>query len=327
MQPASTRPPCRRTARLAAVAGLLVLGAAATGTVYVQAQAHSGGRAVSSAPTASASHRGTAPASGEASLEPVAPPTKEDHDALLAAAMRTVGVADGADVSVAVLDMDSGRSAAYGDGTFDTASIVKVDILAALLLQVQDAGRRLTAAERAYATAMIEHSDNDSASALWEAVGRAAGLDSANERFGLTGTSGGDGTLWGLTQTTAADQLRLLGQVFGDDSVLNTASRTYLKGLMKGIAAGQRWGVSAVADGTGWALKNGWLPRSATGLWDINSIGHVTVDGRDYLVAALSQGNATKEAGVTLVEAAARAAVSVFTGDATARASASAGAS
>jgi hypothetical protein len=82
---------------------------------------------------------------------------------------------------------------------------------------------------------------------------------------------------------------------------------------MARTAAGQRWGVSAAADGSGWALKNGWLPRSATGLWDIDSIGRVTVDGRAYLVAALSQGNATKAEGVSLVEAAARAAVSVFT--------------
>ena len=52
-------------------------------------------------------------------------------------------------MSVAVLDMDSGASAVYGEGAFDTASIVKVDILAALLLQAQDAGRQLTAAEKA----------------------------------------------------------------------------------------------------------------------------------------------------------------------------------
>lgn len=68
-----------------------------------------------------------------------------------------------------------------------------------------------------------------------------------------------------------------------------------------------------MADGSAWALKNGWLPRTATGLWDINSIGRVTVDGTGYLVAVLSDGNSTKQQGVALVEAATRAAVSVFT--------------
>ena len=75
---------------------------------------------------------------------------------------------------MAVLDVDSGESATYGDGAFDTASIVKVDILATLLLQAQDADRELTATEKANATAMIENSDNTSATALWD-VDRAGG--------------------------------------------------------------------------------------------------------------------------------------------------------
>ncbi|MFE1912740.1 serine hydrolase [Streptomyces anandii] len=251
----------------------------------------------------------------EGSVEAVTE-TAADRTALPAAAMRSVTVAEGAAVSVAVLDLGSGHSAVHGTGAFDTASIVKVDILAALLLQAQDAGRRLTAQEKTYATAMIENSDNDSASALWRVIGRAGGLDAANRRLGLTDTAGGEGTLWGLTQTTAADQLTLLRQVFGHgsgshgSSGLSAASRAYVQGLMGRIAEGQDWGVSAAADGSAWALKNGWLARSTTGLWDVNSIGRVTSGGTGYLVAALSNGSATKEEGVALVEAAARAAVS-----------------
>ncbi|WP_093909020.1 serine hydrolase [Streptomyces sp. cf386] len=299
-----------------ALAAVTVLGATAAGTVYVKAQAHSGGSPVSSAtsPSASPSASAAGSVSGEASVEPVAQPTV-DYDALLATAMESVDVPDGVEMSVAVLDLESGESAVYGDGGFDTASIVKVDILAALLLRAQDEGRELTAAEKSYATAMIENSDNASASELWRTIGKAEGLDAANERFGLTGTEGGDGMLWGLTQTTAADQLRLLQQVFGDESELSEASRTYLRGLMGQIAVGQQWGVSAAADGSAWALKNGWLPRTATGLWDINTVGRVTVDGHDYLLAALSDGNVTQANGISLVEAAAVAAVAVFAGE------------
>lgn len=96
----------------------------------------------------------------------------------------------------------------------------------------------------------------------------------------------------------------------GEDSELSEASRAYLRELMGGIAVDQDWGVSAA--GSAFGLKNGWLPRSTTGLRDINSIGRVTVDGRDYLVAVLSNGNTTKATGISLVEAAAKAAVSVF---------------
>ncbi|MGW4750279.1 serine hydrolase, partial [Streptomyces sp. NPDC004290] len=93
---------------------------------------------------------------------------------------------------------------------YDTASIIKVDIHAALLLQAQDAGRPLDATQQALARAMIEHSDNAAANALWRQIGLAPGLEAANKRLGLTSTKGGPGFLWGLTRTTASDQIRLL---------------------------------------------------------------------------------------------------------------------
>jgi len=235
------------------------------------------------------------------------------------AAVEAEPAAGSAVVSAAVCGLGSGEGFVYGDGVHETASIVKVDILAALLLRAQDAGRRPTARERAHAAAMIEHSDNDAASALWQSIGGADGLDAANERFGLTSTRGGEGTLWGLTRTTAVDRLVLLRQVFGGEGELDEASRRCVQELMGRIVAGQDWGVSAAADGSAWALKNGWLPRSTTGLWIVNSIGRVTSGGRDCLVAVLSHGHATKEQGIALVEAVAREAVSVLRGNASPR--------
>ncbi|WP_353941450.1 serine hydrolase [Streptomyces sp. HUAS MG91] len=299
MSPASRRRPLLHTAVASAV---LLSGSAAT-TVYVKAQAHDA----------------TAPVSQTSAAEggsPVPSPSPSvDRDARLAEAL------DGLEgsYSVAVLDAAAGTSAAYATdagATYDTASIVKVDVLAALLLRAQDDGRPLTAQERAHAAAMIRSSDNSATTALWDTIGGADGLDAANERFGLTGTTGGAGPLWGLTQTTAADQLVLLQQVFGTDgdSVLDADARAYVQGLMENVESDQRWGVSA-AGGDGLALKNGWLRRSTTELWDINSVGRVTVGGRRYLIAVVSAGNATKDAGIALVEAVARAAVPVLSGD------------
>ncbi|WP_329408104.1 class A beta-lactamase-related serine hydrolase [Streptomyces sp. NBC_00704] len=304
------RPARRRPVLPLALAVAAVLGVAAGGTAYVTAPDHSGGRAAVS--SSSATPPASADGTGEAAVGTETAAAGEDRDALLASAMGAVTVPGGAAVSVAVLDLASGARAAYGGGVFDTASVVKADILAALLLRAQDEGRRLTAAEKTDATAMIETSDNDAASVLWRTIGGAGGLDAANERLGLTDTEGGEGALWGLTRTTAVDQLALLRQVFGNGSVLSEASRSYLRTLMGKIAAGQDWGVSAAADGSAWALKNGWLPRSTTGLWVVNSIGRVSAGGRDYAVAVLSNGNATQADGISLVEAAARAAVSVF---------------
>jgi hypothetical protein len=221
--------------------------------------------------------------------------------------------------TAAVLDLDGGGRAPVvhgADSAYDTASIVKVDILAALLLKAQDAKRALTAEERGHAEPMIERSDNAAADALWREIGRAPGLAAANKRLGLTSTTGGPGGFWGLTRTTASDQIRLLRAVFDDgtaktgSAALSTRSRAYMRTLMSRVVPEQAWGVSAVnASGAQRALKNGWLQRSATGLWDVNSVGQVNVNGHRCLVAVLSDGSASMSAGISLVERTARQAV------------------
>lgn len=215
-----------------------------------------------------------------------------------------------ASLSVAALDLTTGERAEYGVSqarTYDTASVVKLDVLAALLLRAQDTGRPLTAEQRSQATAMITKSDNKATDALWNAIGGAPGLDAANRRLGLARTTAGTDGLWGLTQTTAPDQLALLRAVFGAASPLGAEARNYAAGLLAAVEPDQRWGVSAAGGVTG--LKNGWLPRSATGLWVVNSVGLVSAGGHQVLLAALSSGNADMAAGVSLVERAARAAV------------------
>jgi hypothetical protein len=118
-------------------------------------------------------------------------------------------------------------------------------------------------------------------------------------------------TVWGITQTTAEDQVRLLQMVFGTKSPLTADSRAYVQGLMHHIAEGQDWGVSAAGDaGSETALKNGWLQRTATKKWDVNSIGQVKAGGRTYLMAVLTDGQATEDDGIKIVEGASRAAAS-----------------
>ncbi|MFD9426629.1 MULTISPECIES: serine hydrolase [unclassified Streptomyces] len=276
------------------------------------------GRAPDTSPGAVASVSSASPPATRAPAAARGEEAEVDLDAELARVVAPL-IGD-ARLSVAVLDTGRGAGAVYGDGAaYDTASIVKVDILAALLLRAQDEGRELSDAEQTYAASMIGRSDDASATRLWRVIGGAEGLDAANVRLGLTGTAAA--RAWGLTQTTAADQVRLLRAVFDGDgdgdsaqgsvegSVLSRASRVYVRGLMGRVEADQRWGVSAAGDA--WALKNGWMPRTTTGLWDINSIGRVRAGGRDYLVAVLCDGQPTKEAGITLVEAVAKAAVGV----------------
>jgi hypothetical protein len=212
-----------------------------------------------------------------------------------------------------VIDVATGAVAAYHGGRrFHTASVVKVDILAALLLQHQRAGRPLSRRERALAAEMIENSDDLAATVLWDTIGRADGLRTANRQLGLRQTTPGTGICWGLTSTTVDDQLRLLADLTSRNSPLSAQSRSYELGLMRHVAAHQAWGVTAAATpGTPAAVKNGWLPGSST-TWVINSIGVIYDHGQEILVAVLSRGQPSESAGIAQAEAAARAVVSAI---------------
>ncbi len=186
---------------------------------------------------------------------------------------------------------------------FDSASIVKATILAALL-HGDDA--RPSASERATATAMITESDNDAATDLWNDVGPVAMRRFLNLAK-MTQTVPGTGGYWGLTQVTAGDQMKLLHLLTTANGVLSAAARSYELGLMARVDPAQRWGISAgVPAGMTVELKNGWLPIGAAG-WQINSIGCVSgkaapgAGRREYCLAVLTDDNPTMAYGVQTV--------------------------
>lgn len=257
-------------------------------------------------------------AAGTADGTPHAAAPSAGVDRAMNKALDALPASDGR-YTVAVRDLDGRHAAVHGEGSgaFDTASVVKVDILAALLLDAQDRGASLTGQQNKLAAEMIRESDNDATNALWKTIGRTDGLNAANKRLGLKATQTDKDGHWGLTRTTAADQMVLLEAVLGDArSPLTAHSRDYMRSLMSTVDAKQRWGISAADDGkrpgAGPALKNGWLPRSDTKLWDVNSIGRVEHGGRTLLVAVLSDGQPSYKSGVALVERAATTAVKAF---------------
>jgi hypothetical protein len=184
---------------------------------------------------------------------------------------------------------------------FDSASVVKVTILSALLRKVQQEHRGLTAAQRALATKMIEISDNDAASALWNETGRTA-LQHFLNLAGMTETQLGPGGYWGLTQITAHDEMTLLQLLTRTNSVLTTFRRDYVLGLMAKVVSYERWGVPAGAPTDVTVhVKNGWLPQPTHG-WRINSIGSFSGSGHDYMIVVLSMNNPTMAYGVDTVQ-------------------------
>jgi beta-lactamase class A len=215
--------------------------------------------------------------------------------------------AAGRRVALAVEDSATGVRCTVRPVTrYDSASIVKVSIVAALLGARRAAHRSLSRTERAWARAAITRSDNKAASALWNRVGGAAGMRRFFARAGMTRTVPGARGQWGLTQVTAGDQLTLLRHVTGP-GLLATADRRYLRDLMASVVHGQRWGVTAGApSGARVGLKNGWLHR-VTLAWRVHSIGWVELRTTTYDVVLLSSGSASLTAGIGRLERVARA--------------------
>ena len=283
-----TRGPRRRVPLLSAGAAAVLLGSALVPVL---------------APAAAAAAPVSAPAAAAACAS-------SSHRALAARLARDIQAARrgrSSTVAVWVGDPADGLTCSLnGSARFDSASIVKVAILGALLRKALDQHRYLTSAEAARARAMITRSDNDAASALWAELGRAY-LQHFLDLAGMTQTSLGPGGYWGLTQVTARDETLLLRLLLTPGRVLSGASRAYALSLMSQVISSQRWGVPAGApEGVTVHVKNGWLPRAAHG-WRVHSIGAFTSPQGWYTIVVLTQDNPTMAYGVATIEAIARA--------------------
>jgi beta-lactamase class A len=235
--------------------------------------------------------------------------TSSSHPALAARLARDIQAAHRGRVSTAAVGVDDPVMGVTcwlnGSTHFDSASVVKVTILGALLRKAEEQHRYLTGNEATLATAMITRSDNNAASALWADVGRSY-LQHFLNLAQMRQTALGPGGYWGLTQITAHNEVILLRLLLHPNSVLDTASRNYALNLMAHVISSQRWGVPAGAPASLTVhVKNGWLPRATHG-WRIHSIGCFTGRGGGYSIAVLTQDNPSMAYGIATIEAIAR---------------------
>ncbi len=203
-------------------------------------------------------------------------------------------------VTAAVDDLVTGQLWLYNPGERGvTASIIKLDILETLLRQSEISGIAFDGASPPVIQGMIENSDNDDATTLWDHVGGPGAVAAYNATAGLTQTL--PNGAWGLTTTSALDQIRLLCQLVLPNGLLDPSAQGYALSLMENVESDQDWGVSGgVAGGVSVALKNGWLPNG--GGWEINSVGRVKGNSRYYLIAVLTANDPSEGYGIDTIE-------------------------
>ena len=188
---------------------------------------------------------------------------------------------------------------------YDSASVVKVTVLATLLWDAKKTNRYLTDRENTLAKAMITKSDNAATSTLWKQLGMTK-IKNFLKAAGMTQTKPGANGYWGLTQITVTDEQKLLKLLTAKNAVLSDNSRAYIVKLMGQVVSSQRWGTPyGVPSGVSVAVKNGWLQRSTNG-WRVHSVGAFKGRGHDYVMTVLSHGNSTMNYGIATIQAVAK---------------------
>ena len=189
------------------------------------------------------------------------------------------------------------------DLAITTASVIKAQVLAGVLLAAQDAGRPLSASESADVGLMMHYSHNTPpTSRLYVAVGTAAGMEALDERFGIAGTS--HTARYGATVSTAEDRTVLVEKLLIGGGPLATSSVQAAWDWMSGVSATQSRGVTAsLPDGYHAALKNGFYPLRGAG-WRLGTTGAVRdPNGGAYAMTVMTDQNPNESAGIALVEA------------------------
>lgn len=207
----------------------------------------------------------------------------------------------GSNVGVEVYDLTRQQAYAYnGTQQFLTASSIKVPIMLTFFAMTENQGREPNSNEMALLTAMIEHSDNDAASALFNEIGGATGIANYIQSLNISGLTP-DNDAWGYSQITPQAMVTLLTELH-DGTILTAADRATALSLMQNVETDQRWGVGDTAPaGASFAMKNGWVP-GPDGLWSVNTSGIIEAGGETYIISVYTQEQSSLADGQAIVQ-------------------------
>ena len=184
-------------------------------------------------------------------------------------------------ISFAVVDEDGRMHASHPDRVHNSASVVKVLFMIALLREPGVRHDDLTGSEKRLLEPMIQRSDNQAATAVFNRVGQGALYRLADD-IGLDHFS--TQPTWGLTTITAGSQARFFARI---QDFIPKRHRAYAMHLLSNIVPSQRWGIPPVAPAH-WKLyfKGGW---SGAPSWRVNQVMLLRRPPRSFAVAILTR--------------------------------------
>lgn len=211
----------------------------------------------------------------------------------------------GADITVAVLDRNTGQLVTSGSGGVAVASVVKLFIADDLLLQVSKGQTQLSPADREAFDRMLRQSDDGPAEMFWNRSGGSAIINRVVARYGLSSTQPPGNGRWFNTISTVTDLVHYYDMMMAGTgglppeqasiilSNLAASAPMALDGMMPGGVYPQRFGIPEGLPGESVAVKQGWMCCIGSE-WMHLSTGVIGPDRR-YVMAISSMQSASPE--------------------------------
>ncbi|HET6663794.1 MAG TPA: hypothetical protein VFG94_06035, partial [Acidimicrobiales bacterium] len=174
-------------------------------------------------------------------------------------------------------------SANSGTERTNSESSIKAWIAADYLRVAHTEGRAVTSGEQADIAAAVRRSDNAATQRLYHALGGDAMLRDLRAVCGVAVTTSAAG-YWSLTQISAVDATRIFA------CVLRTApglpGGADLLTDLRNVEPDGAFGIkAALPPTTTVSVKNGWMPHTTTGEWNVNCV----AAWDDYVLAVLTR--------------------------------------
>ncbi|MDX1874815.1 hypothetical protein SBI67_22065 [Mycolicibacterium sp. 120266] len=180
--------------------------------------------------------------------------------------------AQGADITLAILDRNTGQLATSGAiDTIAIASVVKLFIADDLLLQEAQGQTTLSPDDRRMLDVMLRSSDDSAAEVFWNRSGGSAIVNRVVSRYGLSSTSPPGNGRWYNTTSTVTDLVHYYdlllsgkgGLPAADASIiladLAESTPTAPDGMVPGGVYPQRFGIPEGLYAEPVAVKQGWM--------------------------------------------------------------------
>ena len=172
----------------------------------------------------------------------------------------------GADISVVVLDRNTGQTVSNGDNQpFPMASVAKLFIADDLLLQESKGQTTVSPADRKSLDVMLRSSDDGAAENFWNRSGGSAVIARVVARYGLTGTTAPYNGNWDVTLSTASDLVRYYDKLLnGSGGLPPEQANVIMSNLAQSTPTGidgypQRFGIPEGIYAEPVAVKQGWF--------------------------------------------------------------------